>query len=87
MEVRMTDEMVIALRQSPEIPDYILKRVNGAREDGDAYIIELDDDERMAMTEMCEWYIRKDPETGELTDQGELFESIVQAIIEADLEA
>jgi len=47
--------------------------------------VSLGEDERMAMTEMCEWYVRTDHDTGELTDQGRLFESIIQAIIDADL--
>jgi hypothetical protein len=48
-------------------------------------LVDLGQDERMAMTEMCEWYVRSDPDTGELTEQGKLFESIIQAIIDADL--
>ena len=85
MEVPMTEAMLEALRNTPEIPDNLLACVDAARSDDGAFVIQMDDDERMAMTEMCEWYIRKDPESGELTLQGELFESIVREIIDADL--
>jgi hypothetical protein len=85
MEVRMTQEMVDALRKTAEMPDNLLACLDKAEADADALLVPLDEDERMAMTEMCEWYVRSDPDTGELTEQGRLFESIIQAIIDADL--
>jgi hypothetical protein len=85
MEVRMTEIMVKALTETPEIPDNLLTCLRSAKADGDILLVDLGQDERMAMTEMCEWYVRTDPGTGELTEQGKLFESIIQAIIDADL--
>jgi hypothetical protein len=85
MEVRMTEEMVGALKGTPEIPDSLLACLKNAEAEEEMFLVPLDEDERMAMTEMCEWYVRSDPDTGELTEQGRLFESIIQAIIDADL--
>lgn len=85
MEVRMTEQMVTALKETPETPDNLKSALEHAAREGDAYLVPLDADQRMAMTEMCEWYVRSDPDTGELTEQGRLFESIIQAIIDADL--
>ena len=85
MKVRMTEIMVKALTETPEIPDNLLTCLRGAETDGDMLLVDLGQDERMAMTEVCEWYVRSDPDTGNLTEQGNLFESIIQAIISADL--
>ncbi len=85
MEVRVTEEMLEALKATPEIPDNLRARVDSAEAGGDGFLLTLDEDERVAMTEMCEWYVRKDPDTGEFTKQGKLFDDIVQAIIDADL--
>ncbi len=81
MEVRMTEIMVKALKETPEVPDNLLTCLRSAKADGDILLVDLGQDERMAMTEMCEWYVRSDPDTGELTEQGKLFESIIQAIM------
>ncbi len=85
MKVRMTETMVKALTETPEIPDNLLTCLRGAETDGDMLLVDLGQDERMALTEVCEWYVRSDPDTGNLTEQGKLFESIIQAIIAADL--
>ena len=85
MKVRMTEIMVKALTETPEIPDNLLTCLRGAETDGDMLLVDLGQDERMALTEVCEWYVRSDPDTGNLTEQGNLFESIIQAIISADL--
>jgi len=85
MEVPMTEEMVEALKGTPEIPDGLLACLKNAEAEKEKFLVPLGEDERMAMTEMCEWYVRTDPDTGELTEQGRLFESIIQAIIDADL--
>ena len=86
MEVPMTEEMITALRETPEMPDNLRSRLGGAKADGDVHLVTLDPDEQMALTEMCEWYVRTDPDTGEMTEQGRLFDGIIQAIIDADLD-
>jgi hypothetical protein len=80
MHVHLTDAMLAALRETPEIPDNLLARVNGARKDGGQPVMTLSEDEAMAMTEMCGWYIRKDPTTGQLGEKAKLFQAIVDAI-------
>ncbi len=87
MEVRLTQKMLTAVKETPELPDNLRARVNDAKADGDVFVLTIDDDERLAMTEMCEWYVRTDPESGDLTEQGRLFDDIIQAIIDADLQA
>ena len=82
--MRLTEPMLSALRQVPEIPDNLLARVNAARTDGGGLVMALNEDEAMAMTEMCQWYIRKDPTTGQLSEQARKFEGIVNAIYEAE---
>ena len=86
MEVRLTQKMLTAVKETPELPDNLRARVSDAKADGDVYVFTLDDDERMAMSEMCEWYVRTDPDSGDLTEQGRLFDDIIQAIIDADLQ-
>ncbi len=87
MEVRLTQKMLTAVKETPELPDNLRARVSDAKADGDVFVLTIDDDERLAMTEMCEWYVRTDPESGDLTEQGRLFDDIIQAIIDADLQA
>ncbi len=82
MQVQMTDEMLEALRNTPEIPDALRERVDRAREEGAVYAVTLSDDEAMAMVEMCQWYIHRD-QHGELTPKAALFDAIVTAIDEA----
>ncbi|MFQ5703291.1 MAG: hypothetical protein ACE5HT_04640 [Gemmatimonadales bacterium] len=81
----MTRTMIEALEQTPEMPDNLTKAVSGAREDGDAFLVTLTDDDAMAMAEMCQWYIKSDPVTGELTDKAKLFSSIIDAIDDCEL--
>ena len=83
MNVRLTEPMLAALREAPEVPDNLLARVNGARLDGAQRVMTLSEDEAMAMTEMCQWYIRKDPKTGQLNEKARLFQAIVDAIDQA----
>ena len=84
MRVRLTESQLAALRQVAEIPDNLLARVNAARLDGGGYVMALNEDEAMALTEMCQWYIRKDPTTGQLGEQAKLFETIVAAVYQAE---
>ncbi len=86
MEVRLTQKMLTAVKETPELPDNLRARVSDAKADGDVFVLTVDDDERMAMTEICEWYVRTDPESGDLTEHGRLFDDIIQAIIDADLQ-
>ncbi len=85
MEVRLTQEMLTAVKQTPELPDNLRARVSKATADGDMFLLTLDQDEQMAMTEVCEWHVRTNPDSGDLTEQGRLFDNIIQAIIDADL--
>ncbi|MBI4421906.1 MAG: hypothetical protein HY560_13865 [Gemmatimonadetes bacterium] len=75
--------MIDALKATPEMPDNLLRCVSGAKRDGDGLVVALDDDEAMAMTEMCQWYIRKDPVTGKLGPKAEMFDAIVRSIYAA----
>lgn len=84
MNVRMSGPMLDALRHTPEIPDNLLACVEKAHPDGDAFQVPLNQDEAMAMEEMCQWYIRRDPRTGKMDDKTSLFDAIVKAIYHAE---
>ncbi len=85
MEVRMTCAMVEALKKTPEMPENLTIAVNGAQEDGNTFLVSMTDDDAMAMGEMCQWYIKADPVTGELTDKAKVFSSIIDAIDDSQL--
>jgi len=85
MQVQLTGDMVELLKATPEIPDNLLAAVGAARRGADAFLVELNDDEAMAMVEMCQWYIKKDPATGMLTSKAALYDSIVEAVDDAQL--
>ena len=84
MQVHLTPPMLEALKSTREIPDNLMRCVNGAKKDGDGFAVELNDDEAMALTEMCQWYIKKDPATGKLGPKAEVFDAIVRAIYKAE---
>ncbi len=84
MKVRMTAEMLEALRATPEIPDDMRRRVDDAQPDGDAFVVTLSDDEAMAMSEMCQWYVHRDTH-GEMSRKAALFDAVITAIDEAQL--
>lgn len=84
IEVRLTEPMLAALRETPEMPDSLLARVKAARADGKGFVMTLNDDDAMAMTEMCQWYIRRDPVTHELGPKARLFDEIVSAVYAAE---
>lgn len=75
--------MLDALKAAPDLPENLLKRVSSVSAQGDGFQLTLDEDEAMAMTEMCQWYIRKDPVTGKLGPKAEVFDAIVRSIYAA----
>jgi hypothetical protein len=83
MQVRVTQAMLDALKATPELPDNLKRSVQGALKNGDAYAVTLDEDEANSMTEMCQWYIKKDPATGKFGPKAEIFDSIVRAVYAA----
>lgn len=83
MHVRMTKAMIEALKTAPDLPENLLTRVSSVSAQGDGFQLTLDEDEAMAMTEMCQWYIRKDPVTGKLGPKAEVFDAIVRSIYAA----
>ncbi len=85
MEARLTEEMLTALKETAEIPDNLVSAADAAVQDGDGFLIKLTEDEAIAMVEMCQWYIKKDPDTGELTPKAKLFSEMVDAIDEANV--
>ncbi|MSR06834.1 MAG: hypothetical protein EXR93_07205 [Gemmatimonadetes bacterium] len=84
MQVRLTNAMVEALNAAPDLPENLRKRVSEIAAQGDGFHLALDEDETMAMTEMCQWYIRKDPATGKLGPKAEVFDAIVRSIYAAE---
>jgi len=85
MQARLTAEMLTTLKETAEIPDNLVNAADAAVEDGDGFLVELTEDDAIAMVEMCQWYIKKDPDTGELTPKARLFSDMVDAIDEANL--
>ena len=83
MLVRLTPQMIDALKSTPEIPDNLKHCVAATKQNGDSLSVEIDEDEAMAMTEMCQWYIKKDPATGKLGPKAMVFDGIVRAIYTA----
>ena len=86
MKARMTAEMLAALKQTAELPEDLMAALNAAQKHSDAFLVGLSDDEAMEMVEMCQWYIKRDPATGELDVKAKLFDSIVAAIDDAQFD-
>jgi len=83
MQVHVTKAMLDALKAAPDMPDNLVRCAATAAPQGDGFLLTLDEDEAMAMTEMCQWYIRKDPVTGRLGPKAEVFDAIVRSIYAA----
>jgi hypothetical protein len=86
MKARMTHEMVGELKKTAELPEDLLTALNAAQPHGDAVLVGFSDDEAMELVEMCQWYIKRDPATGELDAKAQLFDSIVAAIDDAQFD-
>ncbi len=86
MKARMTAEMLAALKQTAELPEDLLAALNAAQPHADAFLVGLGDDEVMELVEMCQWYIKRDPATGDLDAKAKLFDSIVAAIDDAQFD-
>lgn len=82
----MTAEMLTELKQSPELPEGLRAAIDGARPHGNASLVELSGDQAIELAELCQWYIKSDPATGELTARAEVFDSIVTAIDDAQFD-
>lgn len=74
-----------SLEEGPEIPDNRLARGDGARADEADDILESDEGKAMAMTEMGQWYVKKGSVTGERNARALLYDSIIDAICDADV--
>jgi hypothetical protein len=86
MKARMTAEMLAALKRTVELPEDLMATLNAAQSQGDAFLVGLSGDEAMELVEMCQWYIKRDPATGELDAKAKLFDSIVAAIDDAQFD-
>jgi hypothetical protein len=86
MKARMTAEMVAELKRTAELPEDLLAALNAAQTQDDTFLVGLSDDEAMELVEMCQWYIKRDRATGELDTKAKLFDSIVAAIDNAQLD-
>ena len=84
MHVRITSAMLDALKAAPDLPENLRRQVSGVAARDGGFVLTLDEDETMAMTEMCQWYIRKDPVTGKLGAKAEVFDAIVRSIYAAE---
>jgi len=82
----MTAEMLAALKRTVELPEDLMATLNAAQSQGDAFLVGLSGDEAMELVEMCQWYIKRDPATGELDAKAKLFDSIVAAIDDAQFD-
>ena len=85
MDVKLTSELFEAFKDIPVIPDYIAAKIEAATHEGDVHVVSINEDERMLVEEMCQWHVLKDPTTGELTPKAVLYDSIINAIYDADL--
>jgi len=82
----MTAEMLIGLKQTLELPEDLRMAIERVRSHGDAFLVDLSDDEAVELAELCQWHIRRDPVTRQLTEKAEIFDSIVAVIDEAQFD-
>lgn len=84
MELRLTTEMRDALLQAGHVPDDIkgrfaaIKAVPGSNPP--SYALTLSEDEAMELSELLQWHVRSDAESGQPTPETAPYAAVIQAI-------
>ena len=84
IDVPLTGDMLTALKGADETPDALVPAIAGVKADGKGYVLSLSGNQAIAMTEMCEWHIRTDPNTGKVSAATKVWDDIIRAVQQAE---
>jgi hypothetical protein len=83
MDVRVSQEIVNALRGLGHVPDSLQVCIAAIGPAEGGFVLPLDDDDAMALAELVQWHIRTDPATGKPTAETAPFADLIARIDEA----
>jgi hypothetical protein len=83
MDVKVTQEIVDALKGLGHVPDNLQARFAAIVPADGGYVLRLDDDDAMALAELVQWHMRTDPATGKPTAETAPFADLIARIDEA----
>ncbi len=83
MEIRLSQEMLDALKRAKHIPPDVQQRIDGAKVESGACHLQLSDDESMELSELLQWHVRTDPATGKATAETAPYADLIRLISEA----
>ena len=84
IQVPLTQEMLAALQSATEMPETLVQAIAGVKADGKSVVLTLNNNQAIAMTEMCEWHVRTDPKTGKVTAATRVWDDVIRAIQHAE---
>jgi hypothetical protein len=85
VEIRLSQEMLDALKRAKHIPPDVQKKIDGAKMEGGGHRLHLSDDEGMELSELLQWHVRTDPATGGATAETAPYADVIRLISEAQL--
>jgi len=76
--------MLTALKTAEETPDTLVQAIAGVKPDGKGFVLQLSGNQAIAMTEMCEWHVRTDANTGKVSAATKVWDDIIRAVQQAE---
>jgi len=87
VEIRLSQEMLEALKRATHVPPDVQKDIDAARSEAGVspptYRLHLSEDEGMELSELLQWHVRTDPATGTATAETKPFADLIRLISEA----
>jgi hypothetical protein len=84
IQVPLTQDMLVALKSANETPETLVQAIAGVKTDGKGVVLSLNNNQTIAMTEMCEWHVRTDPKTGKVTAASKIWDDLIRTIQHAE---
>jgi hypothetical protein len=80
MKIKLSPEMLDALKRARHIPPDVQREIDAVRPEGGALELRLSDDEGIELQELLQWHVRSDPVTGQPTSETAPYAEIIRLI-------
>jgi hypothetical protein len=80
MDLTVTRQQYDGIRGAKHLPDVLRQVLDGAKRNGDGYVLHLSYEEATALNELCSWNVHTDA-AGAVTPDSRLFDDLVRAIM------
>ncbi len=83
MQIRITPAIRDALARVHDVPDNLGARIAAITADGNAFTLQLSDDDATALAELVQWHIKSDPATDRPTPETKPYDDLIRLIDQA----